>query len=180
MLRGGGGRFSSDMLVRIARGVEAVATTGARGERAVVTGGPRATTAPARAETQGRGVSIERSAPATQPTVEQALVSPSTAPTTSATAGVDLASITRTAMRSAGLGAPARPLVSPVSQAIATRAHLSKEDEAPESADVAPATPAEAPGAPAGKPIDLDALAAELAGKISARMQRDVERRGRW
>ncbi len=126
-------------------------------------------------------MSVERSATSGQPAVGHALVTPSAVPASSATAGVDLASITRTAMRSAGLGMPSRPLVSPISQAVATSAHLSKEDEAPEAAETAQAAPAEGTaGAPAANPIDLDALAAELAGKISARMQRDVERRGRW
>jgi hypothetical protein len=124
---------------------------------------------------------VERRTPLAQERIERALITPATVTASSATAGIDLASITKTAMRSAGMAAPSRPLISPVSHAVATRAHLSKEDEAPEAAQAAQAAPAKkAETAPKSTPIDLDALAMELAGKISDRMQRDVERRGRW
>jgi hypothetical protein len=179
MLGSGGTRFSSEMLVRIARGVDAV------GAGPPGTGRAKPRTEPSR--TAGRGVvggpgaTVERRTPLAQERIERALITPATVTASSATAGIDLASITKTAMRSAGMAAPSRPLISPVSHAVATRAHLSKEDEAPEAAQAAQAAPAKkAETAPKSTPIDLDALAMELAGKISDRMQRDVERRGRW
>jgi len=162
MLSSGGSRFSSEMLVRIARGVDALGHV--PGDRPSPT---------SRAE---RALDSEMLA-----TVDKTLITPARQAGSTHPGSAQLAAITKTAMRSARSTAPSHPLIAPVGQAIAAQAHLSREDEAPKAAEAAQASQAgEKQASPQAAPIDLDALAMELAGKISARMNRDVERRGKW